>query len=76
MNEDLRFALKAISFAIAFTVGMIVLIVIIMHPIEAQICKNKSVSFADHRKEFFGGCMVTYKGEWVPLNNIRFDMDE
>jgi len=41
----------------------------------SSTCDTRAQSF-DHEWHLVGGCMVEYKGKWIPLENIRGYGDE
>jgi len=34
-------------------------------------CEAQAISFDEHDYGLIKGCMVKYKGKWIPLKNIR-----
>lgn len=57
--------------AIAQYVGAIAIIIAIGYGLSWLECSRKTIGFDDYKYGAFQGCMVEYKGRWLPLGNIR-----
>jgi hypothetical protein len=75
MNDFKEF-IAIIAASILVLVIMVSTLMAVFYPFERSGCLENARSFDRVEYTAFGGCMVEYNGEMLPLKNIKIDYNK